>query len=151
MPEAACGELIVRDFDDKLSVKRNPFAGTFRRPAAGAPRRTAGEPRWTDMTLDPLFDTLSFGCGETGSEPDVIEISFIVVQTEQQRSDLLAVAADTQAAHDAIGRANGLNLLHSDSFARDIREVEPLGDHAIESGADIAEPTPCGGHTARGR
>ena len=77
--------------------------------------------------------------------PTWCSVAGIVVQAEQQRADGRRAAfahalVPAQAGDDAIGRSLVLDLQHR-AFARLVRSVARLGDHAIESGAfELAQP-----------
>src|SRR6516164_907558 len=69
-----------------------------------------------------------------------MEQSVVVIKSEQQRADRLAVGAVTKPAHHAIGAAVVFDLLHAGALTRAIRGVASLGDDAVERRACLFEP-----------
>src|SRR5262245_18801013 len=97
--------MIVLKFDQQLRLQRRPFRGALCAPAAGSTRRIACEPRWADKLLETLGEGRHFVARECGRESDVMKQPGLVIQAEQERSDLAAVPFVTKTAHHAVGRA----------------------------------------------
>ena len=66
----------------------------------------------------------------------MMEVSAVVAQAKQQRSDerSRSVLVPAESTNDAVGGARVFHLEHR-AFARFIRPMLGLCDHAIESGA----------------
>ena len=70
----------------------------------------------------------------------MVELALVIVEPEQQRSDLAAVAEIAKAADHAIGGAQPLHLDHG-ALARPIGFGEQFGDDAVgRAVAGIAQP-----------
>ena len=70
----------------------------------------------------------------------MVELAGLVIEAQQQRADEAAVALVAEAADDAIGRAQALDLDHR-PLAGLIGIGEALGDHAVGGAfARVAEP-----------
>ena len=90
----------------------------------------------------------ALGVGDGGGEADMVELAGIVIEAQQQRADEAAVALVAEAADDAIGRAQALDLDHR-PLAGLIGIVEALGDHAV--GGAFARVTSASPRPWRGR
>src|SRR5438132_5546016 len=80
--------------------------------------------------LAPLF------IGEAGADADVLEISIVVIEAEQQRTDrgFLATFVPAESGDDAVAFALVLHLEHH-ALVRLVGSVLTFGDDAIESRA----------------
>ena len=70
--------------------------------------------------------------GERRCTTDHLQFTVVAVQTEQDRADTFAALVDAVADGHAVGVAGMLDLDHL-ALARQVRPVEPLGDHAVEA------------------
>src|SRR5690606_33465335 len=77
--------------------------------------------------------------GEAGRVADMVELSLVVEQPEQQGAREVAVLAVAKTADDAVGGADVLDLEHG-PLAALVGPVEALGDHAVERAAGVAQP-----------
>ena len=68
-----------------------------------------------------------------------MEQTGIIIKTEEERSDLVAVGCVPEAADHAIRGAFRLDLDHR-AFAWPVGIVEPLGDDTVERSATSLEP-----------
>src|SRR5262249_17247668 len=86
--------------------------------------------------LELLREAAAHGCRERGREPDVVEITRLVVQPEEEGADELARPAlvPAEARHHAVGRARVLHLDHH-ALAGLVRRALVLGDDPVETRA----------------
>src|SRR5258706_7170620 len=152
MAEAALRVVVVLDLADQLGTHRLPFTALFRCPS----RRAAG-----DAHLERVFACQRFKpfrkrgaiiFPDRRGVADVDEASFFVIKTEQERADLARPLAVAEAADDAVGGLEMLDLDHPLAVAGVVRLAEALGHHAIESGAaELIEPVAGQFAVGRGR
>ena len=155
MTEPAVLQLTEGDLGDSLDPDRHPrqiLAGVpsalrARQPACGmslrlgpvAPRVPVERVRQQGRQLvQQLSATLH---REAGSDTDVMQPTFVVVQAQQQRADPLAILVNPVAGHRAIGRAFVLHL-DQGALVRRVRIAEALGDDAVQTGTlELDEPS----------
>ncbi len=103
MPEAVAGDLVVTHFDDQHRAQWLPFARALGSPTAGTPGPRAGEAGRHDQPLQPLGQFRPVEIMQCGGKADMIEPPILVVEPEQQRSDLSRTTFVAEPADDAIG------------------------------------------------
>ena len=139
MPEAIAGHVIVPHFRNTLGAERLPFRGPLGRPSA----RTAGcstrEARRLDENLKFLRQRLPVDTGEPGGEPDMVQQTLLVVETQEQRSDDALLRRIAEAAQHAVRGSHPLDLHHG-ARAGLVGIADPLGDDAVERPSGAAEP-----------
>src|SRR5437868_499088 len=100
-----------------------------------------------------LHQLKSFCIGETGADANVLEISIVVVETEQQRSNFrfLAALVPAKSGDHAVALALVLHLEHH-PLVRLVSPAFRFGDDAIESCTlEALKPVGCGRSVARRR
>src|SRR5690606_13989563 len=112
VPEPAAAYVVVAHLDDQRRPQRLPVGAARRAPAARAAGRVAGEAGRLDQRLQAARQRGPLAGRDGRGEADVVEAAAVVVETEQQRADLAAVAGVTEAADDAVRRAQPLHLQH---------------------------------------
>ena len=127
VPDAAVARVVVRDLDDQHGLERDPLEIATGRPAA-----RLGRPALTRLErTQPLEQLTLLLRGEAGGVADHVQGALLVVQPEHQRADRALRLAGAVAGDDAVERALAAHLLHALALARQVRRVEPLGDHAL--------------------
>ena len=154
MPEAIALHVVVLHFADSLGAQRLPreilacAPTTLPTGHALAHRFRAGPfaPRMIvqgvlAQRLELLHQLATLGHRERGRDADVLQVSAIIIEPEQQRADRVTPAlVPTKSGYDAI---RGARVLHFDHGALpgEIRAGGGLGDDAIEPGAfEAVEP-----------
>src|SRR5581483_12102969 len=142
--EALAGEMVVADFDHELRFQRTPLRRALGRPAAGAARRIAGEAGRGDQRFQLVGKRKLLVALDGGGEADMVQQAGVVVEAQQQRADDLSVSdlvgRVAEAANDAIGAAEFLDLLHAVAFSGLVGQVAALGNHAVEAVAGTRQP-----------
>src|SRR5205807_10396142 len=91
--------------------------------------------------LELFRQRIALGFLDARTMADVDQASFVVVQAEEERADGAGTFAVAEAADDAVGGLEVLDLDHAVAVARVIRLAQALGHDAIESGtAEFVEP-----------
>ncbi len=161
MAEASAGEVVILELAHELVPEREPFGvAILAGPAAGTSGSFSGEAFVigrleivrcgsavvADERLEDGLEFFAVLFAETGAEADVVELAMIVVQAEQQRADFPALLGVAEAADDAVGGADALDLDHAGALAGCVLAVEALGDNAVEPmGGAAADPALRGG------
>ena len=65
----------------------------------------------------------------------------LVIEAEEKRADLAALALVAEAAHHAVRGEPAFDLQHG-ALARAIRQVHPLGHDAVERDTPAVQPSP---------
>ena len=90
------------------------------------------------------------GGREAGAVPDEVERAVVGVEAEQQRRDPpVGLVAPAEADDHAVGGLVRLHLDHAVARARQVRQLEPLRDHAVEP--RLLEPVEPASPPASGR
>ena len=157
VPEPPPLHVLVGDLDHPLGPQRREREVLALAPAALGARHPVGvggqellpvAPRVlldrADQGLELLDQLGPPGFGEAGADADVLELSVVVVEAEQETAQqrslrrgllVLAVAGDHH-----VGGAGVLDLEHG-AAVLGVRRVERLGDHPVEPGAlELLEP-----------
>src|SRR5258708_21580322 len=136
MAEAAAGKVVVLDLAHQAGFKRNPLGvAVGRGPAARTAWSFDGKTFAAHERIEDALELFAFFVAEAGTEADVVEFVFVVVEAEQQRTDLATFLRPTEASNNAIGGTDTLDLDHSVALTGAVFAVKPLGDHAIEPAA----------------
>ena len=144
--DAPVARVVVADLDDQLRAQLHPFELAVRAPAArlaaaalaGLVRRQLAAQR-----------ALARG-GEGRAVPDRAQRAVGLVEPEDQRADAVRLDARAEADHDAVDRAQPLDLDHRRALARRVGGVEALGDHALGLLRASARPRPGRGRAPSG-
>src|SRR5262245_40189518 len=158
VPEPVALEVLVGDLGDELDPQRLPPHVLLGVPAAGGARHPParlvrlgvgpllpGMPveRALPVRLELLGELLPQGRGEAARHPDVVQRPLVVVQTEEQRPDAVAVLVGPEAGDDAVGGALVLDL-EPGAFVLAVLARARLGDNPVETGAlELLEPLGC--------
>ena len=128
--EAIVGDVIETHLRHKLRTYRLPLPTSLRAPPARAARRLAGKAGRLSQRLQPLRQRAPVVIGDGRREPNVIELARIIVESEQERPDLPAIAQVAKSTDHAVGSAEALHLDHR-AFARSVGIGEQLCDDAV--------------------
>jgi hypothetical protein len=79
--------MIITDLDDEFRTQRLPFAAALRAPSAGTAGCIAGETGRLDETFELLGQGPAIEVVKRRGKADMVELAFIIVEAEQQRSD----------------------------------------------------------------
>src|SRR4051812_20681303 len=132
--------MVVLHFDDQLRLQRLPLGAALRAPAARTARRAARETRWLNQRLDDPRDLLTIRALEARRESNMMQEAVVVIKPQQQRPHELRPFAVAKPAHHAVRRPPALDFLHSIALAAPIRQIEPLGNNAVQVAARRSEP-----------
>ena len=135
--EAASGEVIELNFDHQPGSERLPLRGTSGAPAAGASGGFAREAGGLDQLLQFPGQGKAIVLVDRRGEADVIELAFVVVETQQERADQRLRFEIAEASDYAVGGALFLDLLHPGALAGLVGQIAALGDYAIESDSHV--------------
>lgn len=83
VPEAVASDMVEANLDDQLRLYRLPFTAALGAPTARTARRLAGETRPVAQLLEFLGKSGTLVIGDSGGEADVVQQSFVVVETKQ--------------------------------------------------------------------
>ena len=83
MAKTSAGEVIELHLDDQFVLERLPFHGVLRAPATQAAGGFAGEAGRLDQFLQLFREERPFFGADGGTKADVVEQSFVVVESEQ--------------------------------------------------------------------
>src|SRR3954470_24338122 len=120
--KAFTGEMIVGDLDHELRLQRTPLCRAFGRPAARAAWCVAGKAFLGDQRHELRGQRRLLVFLDCRGEADMVQQPLVVIAAEQQRAyPLFAVVAFigsvAEAADDAVGAAEVLDLLHALAIA----------------------------------
>src|SRR5579862_1412406 len=63
----------------------------------------------------------------------MVQFALFIVKPQQQRTYFPALAGVTEAAYNAIGSTDALDLAHCCALARGVGTIDLLGDYAVEA------------------
>src|SRR5581483_8561429 len=95
--------------------------------------RAAGESWRADQRLDNFLQFFSLLGIEAGRKSDVIEQAFIVVESQQQRSDPATLLRVAEASNYTVRSSDALHLHHGSTLTGCIGRVEALSDNSVET------------------
>ena len=78
--EPSAADVIVTNFDHQFGTQGLPLSGAFGAPPAGPSRCVAGKSRRHDQAFELAGQRLAVEIVKCSSEPDMIELAFIVVE-----------------------------------------------------------------------
>jgi hypothetical protein len=110
VPEAVAGDVIEPHLDHEFGPKRLPFATALGAPSARAAGRLARKSWRLTQFFKSSGQRRPIRIGYRRGEADMVEFTVGIIKTEQQRSDLAAVAREAKSADNAIRRAQSLYL-----------------------------------------
>lgn len=102
--------MVETNLDDQFRLHRLPFSAALRAPAAQAARCLAGEAQPTSQRLELRRERRAVFIGDGRCEADMIELPLIVVETEQQRSNLSFAVQIAEATDHASAVRSRLTL-----------------------------------------
>jgi hypothetical protein len=128
VPETPALHLVEPHLDDDLGSNRCLFQ------LARAPAVRLGETAlWgiLEQREDALGD-LGVATWRDRGGADVVEVTVVVVQAQEEGRDRGGLCLPAQADDDAVGGAVTLHLEHALARAREVGEGESLADHSVE-------------------
>ena len=138
MPEAVLLELVVAHLDHELGPERGLLE------LAGAPAARLGEAAFARLVheWEHLCGDLVVSLRADRGGAHVVEVPVVGVEPEQQRRDRVAAALlPADARDDAVRRLVRLHLHDAVARAGEVRQSQPLRDHAVEAGGlERAQP-----------
>src|SRR5712675_2461597 len=157
--------VVVRDFDDELRTQRLPRQILSRAPPtlrAGPAMRLAIRVRLRLRPIPPrmsvervlaiwsekLHQLQTLRVGKARADADVLEVSALVVQPEQQGTEFgfLTGLVPAEAGDDAVAITLVFHFQH-DTLVRLIGPIVAFRDYAVEPGA-LETPEPIGGRSS---
>src|SRR5439155_4907775 len=145
VPEAIALELVVAHLDHELWPDGVPIQLAAGRPAALSARDPlVAQLPLRDHLRELLLELASHRGGEARAVADEVELALVAVEPEQHRRDPpIALVAPAEADDHAVGGLVRLHLDDAVARAREVRQVRPLGDHAVEARLrQVFQPTP---------
>ena len=127
VPDSARRDVVEGHLDHQLGAQQDPLE-LVRRPPS---RRLAGAALAGLIGLELVDERSLLGRLEARRVADLARLAGLVVEPEDQRSDGALLLAGPPADHDAIDRADALDLHHPRPLARPVRTRELLGDDAF--------------------